>query len=74
MVSVASGPGGYYPPRPVNANERKFAQINQSVSSANQIYKQALGTTGGGRPAASAPPQEEKGFFGKAWDKITSIF
>lgn len=77
MVSATSGPGGGYPPRPINANERKYAQVNQTVSGATQIYRQALSSTGGGRrpqAAASAPPQEEKGFIGKTWDKLTSIF
>ncbi len=74
MVSAASGPGGYFPPRPINPNQQKGSQINQTVHKAGQIHREAMqSSSGAGRPSPE-PPAEEKGFFKSAWDKLTSIF
>jgi hypothetical protein len=70
MVSAVNGPGGYYPPRPMSANEKKAAQINQIVGQAGYTYRQALGSTS----KTSVEPPEEKGFLKASWDRLTSIF
>lgn len=88
MSVGAGGPtgpyGGYMP---MTANDAKFAKINQTVGTANQEFKRAMITTdprykaamaqrasAPAAPPASPPPAEQKGFLGKVWDGITSIF
>lgn len=75
MVSSAYGPGGggygAYPPRPMSANEKKYGQVNQTVSGASQTFRQAMGSTS---PKAAQSPPQEKGFFDKVKDKFKSIF